>query len=378
MVNSQIKDGKHVDLKNKRKQHSADTLKTYNEQDLGYMTMKNTVEQKKITKLQDQLHFIEAAAMKRKELLEEELARESQSAGEKVQYRDLRYENRNKNVLASKRPKFQKGKQVKSSRGKHVIFLDDEKEAHSFDAADYFDTLPEFVDRTFNRPKKSQLKDTSILNSGLSDLKYAGADERDDALHKYFNAKNSDDLFEAKQLLLAQREQARRGKRTRGELDSDEESDLDSDSDSSDSEDSSDDEAAAEQEEERIRKSVMRKLALARGESVEDEEEEEEQEEGSDDDSGIDDDDDEMDAILEALSQSERNKAATALKGRLQGKKRRKKEEKAYRELEARMKRQQILEDEAVKLQLQKHLMGKGKRRKTKDGKMRWKKQRSK
>ena len=39
-----------------------------------------------------------------------------------------------------------------------VVFVDNEEEAKSFDAAKHFNTAPELVDRHFNRPTKEQLK----------------------------------------------------------------------------------------------------------------------------------------------------------------------------------------------------------------------------
>jgi U3 small nucleolar RNA-associated protein 11 len=43
------------------------------------------------------------------------------------------------------------------SRGKHTVFVDDEHAVESFDPVKFFDTVPEAVNRTYNRPRKSQL-----------------------------------------------------------------------------------------------------------------------------------------------------------------------------------------------------------------------------
>ena len=43
------------------------------------------------------------------------------------------------------------------SGAKHTVFVDDEEEERSFDAAAYFDTPAELLDRSFNRPRREQL-----------------------------------------------------------------------------------------------------------------------------------------------------------------------------------------------------------------------------
>ena len=42
---------------------------------------------------------------------------------------------------------------------KHTIFVDGEEERQNFDAAEYFDTAPEYLERSFHRPTKAQLKE---------------------------------------------------------------------------------------------------------------------------------------------------------------------------------------------------------------------------
>lgn len=48
-----------------------------------------------------------------------------------------------------------------AARGKHTLFLE-EDEAKDFDAAKFFDTAPELVDRAFNRPRLSTLASQSV------------------------------------------------------------------------------------------------------------------------------------------------------------------------------------------------------------------------
>lgn len=40
----------------------------------------------------------------------------------------------------------------------HIVFVDSVHDAKKFDPATHFDTVPELMDRTFNRPRKSQLE----------------------------------------------------------------------------------------------------------------------------------------------------------------------------------------------------------------------------
>ena len=49
---------------------------------------------------------------------------------------------------------------------RHIVFVDDEKEAQRFDAAAHFDTAPELLDRQFNRPRLSQLADARAVSAG--------------------------------------------------------------------------------------------------------------------------------------------------------------------------------------------------------------------
>lgn len=48
----------------------------------------------------------------------------------------------------------------------HVIFVDDVSEARNFDAAKHFDTAPELLDRTFNRPTTAQLEAGKVVVGG--------------------------------------------------------------------------------------------------------------------------------------------------------------------------------------------------------------------
>ena len=49
---------------------------------------------------------------------------------------------------------------------KHVVFVDDEEEAQQFDPARHFDTAPELLDRSYNRPRLEQLADARATSAG--------------------------------------------------------------------------------------------------------------------------------------------------------------------------------------------------------------------
>ncbi|XP_020620074.1 probable U3 small nucleolar RNA-associated protein 11 [Orbicella faveolata] len=107
MISSKTKDGVHTFKKTKK--HTAEALKLMKTQDLNYINSKRSMEAKKIEKLQASLHL---------------LADEDNNSHPPNQ---------------------------------HIVFVDSQKEAQSFDAATHFDTLPELVSRTYNRPKRETL-----------------------------------------------------------------------------------------------------------------------------------------------------------------------------------------------------------------------------
>ncbi|KAM7452135.1 UTP11-like [Porites harrisoni] len=111
MIRNKTNDGVHT-IKRKKK-HTADALKLMKTQDLNYINSKRSMEAKKIEKLQSSLHLL----------------------GEKDDSQPT---------------------------NQHIVFVDSKKEAQSFNAAAYFDTVPELVSRTYNRPKKETLKNHLI------------------------------------------------------------------------------------------------------------------------------------------------------------------------------------------------------------------------
>jgi len=84
-------------------------MKLLKTKDLGYVTMKKLTEQKKISKLKDSLQGITV-----------------------------------------------------EPQNKHTVFVDSTQEANNFSAVEFFQTIPEAVNRTFNRPKLEDLQSTQL------------------------------------------------------------------------------------------------------------------------------------------------------------------------------------------------------------------------
>jgi len=116
MHNSKTKDGVHI-VERKGPQYTPSELKAIKKQDIGYLVMKSQQEQKKIERLQSELPGFSNPA---------------------------------------------------NRENKHVIFVEDEKQAEEFDPAEYFDTLPELVGQAHNRPRVDQLQEGSVLTNAES------------------------------------------------------------------------------------------------------------------------------------------------------------------------------------------------------------------
>uniref|UniRef100_A0A8C6UR10 U3 small nucleolar RNA-associated protein 11 n=1 Tax=Neogobius melanostomus TaxID=47308 RepID=A0A8C6UR10_9GOBI len=118
MINSQLKDGVHVAKKSTDEEMTEEQKKIMRTQDIKYIEMKRVAEAKKIERLKGELHLLEA----------------------------------------DDRPK-----------NKHTFFVDSKKEVQSFDLASHLNTVPELVDRVFNRPTIDTLKSKRI--QGATDPK---------------------------------------------------------------------------------------------------------------------------------------------------------------------------------------------------------------
>ncbi|GLH06212.1 Probable U3 small nucleolar RNA-associated protein 11 [Gryllus bimaculatus] len=128
MINSKVEDGVHHEL-DKEDEHTPEQISLMQTQDLRYVRMKRTIESKKISKMQSQLHLIDVA-------------------------------NKTEN--------------------KHIFFVDSTKEAKQFDVATHLDTHPSLLKRRTNRLKTSTLQQLSLPNVTKPELERA-AMSRDNA-----------------------------------------------------------------------------------------------------------------------------------------------------------------------------------------------------
>ncbi|CAG8588718.1 9037_t:CDS:2 [Diversispora eburnea] len=123
MINSKTKEGVHVVERNSV--FSGDVMKILKSQDLNYVKIQHDQGEKKIEKLRNELHFIDHTIAIQDKIGVENETRE---------------------------------KKYKSSRSHHTIFVETKEAAKKFDAAKYFDTLPELINRKFNRPRIETLE----------------------------------------------------------------------------------------------------------------------------------------------------------------------------------------------------------------------------
>ncbi|KAM8997437.1 putative U3 small nucleolar RNA-associated protein 11 [Ara ararauna] len=110
MICAELKDGVHI-KKLPKDEVTPEQVKLMRTQDIKYVEMKRVAEAKKIERLKSELHLLDA-------------------------------EGKNPN--------------------KHVFFFDTKKEVQEFDIATHLDTLPELVDRVYNRPTIATLQKETL------------------------------------------------------------------------------------------------------------------------------------------------------------------------------------------------------------------------
>uniref|UniRef100_A0A1A9VRF1 U3 small nucleolar RNA-associated protein 11 n=1 Tax=Glossina austeni TaxID=7395 RepID=A0A1A9VRF1_GLOAU len=132
MIRSKVKDGEHHEQDESEKDdHSKEQIALMQTQDLKYVTMKRTIETKKIKRLQSQLHMIDFA-----------------------------------NTVPNT----------------HIFFVDDDStndgtvaEFTEFDLAKRLDTHPNLIERKTNRPKLSDLDKINLTELNPYEIKKANA-----------------------------------------------------------------------------------------------------------------------------------------------------------------------------------------------------------
>ncbi|KAL7553323.1 hypothetical protein ACHAWF_016618 [Thalassiosira exigua] len=118
-----------------------DAVRIMKDQDLAYLRMKRMMDGKKVEKLQSSLHYLEGGG-------------DDDGGDEAVTGSSL------KKMVGKKR--------------KHTVFVEGgQKELEEFDAAKHFDTVPELLGRSFNRPRVGALEKQALLKMGKVPLKDA-------------------------------------------------------------------------------------------------------------------------------------------------------------------------------------------------------------
>lgn len=187
-------DSKVIDLRNP---FTVDELTELRGQDMGYLRNLMREEDKRIEELRSTLHmFAQDKSFsfdidKKESLKPQRLSSDSnkdedkkKSKKVKIPSNDFSLENLNE-VLSFKNPgpknlkedsksieitkKNKKERQV-VPKARHIIFVDDDEEAESFNAAEYFDTLPELVSRRYNRLRSGDLEKVEIKESALENV----------------------------------------------------------------------------------------------------------------------------------------------------------------------------------------------------------------
>jgi len=138
MINSQTKGGAHVTERNKLL--PGEMVKVLKSQDKNYIKTQREISKKKMNRLQESLHFIDD-----NDLNDDDDVLMGFSDNEEDDEEDSQ----------SRKPKT----------SNHVVFVDNEEEVKKFSPAKHLNTLPELVNRKFNRPTIDTLKKSVIAYS---------------------------------------------------------------------------------------------------------------------------------------------------------------------------------------------------------------------
>ncbi|KAF7727494.1 UTP11-like, U3 small nucleolar ribonucleoprotein [Apophysomyces ossiformis] len=134
MISTQTKNGVHIQQRNEAL--PPEMVRLMKSQDKNYIKLQRDLSKKKMEKLKESLHFLDA---------DEE--------GEEEEDEEM----------------------APAKKSNHIVFVDSETEAKSFDPVKHLDTLPELVNRKFNRPRVDTLRNATIAapddNRSLKELK---------------------------------------------------------------------------------------------------------------------------------------------------------------------------------------------------------------
>ncbi|CDH60699.1 probable u3 small nucleolar rna-associatedprotein 11 [Lichtheimia corymbifera JMRC:FSU:9682] len=121
MINSRTKGGVHIQERNN--QLPDEMVQLMKSQDKNYIRLHRDISKKKMERLRDSLHFID------------------QDEDEEDEDED----------------------EAPTKKSNHVVFVDSQEEAKQFDPVKHLDTVPDLVNRKFNRPRIETLKKNPIL-----------------------------------------------------------------------------------------------------------------------------------------------------------------------------------------------------------------------
>ncbi|KAI8991043.1 small-subunit processome [Mycotypha africana] len=131
MINTQTKGGVHIQKRNE--ELPDEMVQLMKSQDKEYIKYQRDLSKRKLEKLKASLHFIDDPEDKDEDDVEDDSDEETL-------------------------------KPAKNKRSNHIVFVDTDEEARQFNPANHLDTLPELVNRKFNRPRIETLKQIAIDN----------------------------------------------------------------------------------------------------------------------------------------------------------------------------------------------------------------------
>lgn len=103
---------------------------------------------------------------------------------------------------------------VKKNKSNHIVFVDSEKEARKFSPVKHLNTLPELVNRKFNRPRIETLREQAIIAPHTGrDLKEIKKERERTFKELASRMKREEELSRAEQELAIQKALRQKGQR---------------------------------------------------------------------------------------------------------------------------------------------------------------------